>query len=351
MQRRTFLAAGAAVLGAPSVAFAAAKPAALPIIDSWVTENAFNGVIMLGRRGKADWSRAWGWADVEAKTPMTVETRFGIASISKWLTSITVLRLVEQGKLTLDDPITAHLKDFRSDTGAKVKLRNLLANNSGIPNGFTPALKAGQMDLKTPSAQAAKLWGSGDLTFEPGANFDYHLMNWVIVQAMVEAVTARPFHEAVKALTLDPLGMIHTSPQPTPAAVSYAKIDPPARKPDDVRTLLTLASGGYYSTAADLMTASAKVFDGSFLKPETRKALTTIEAPQSDYALGGRVAQAEVGGVKHAVAWETGRTIGYRSHLAYRLDTGATVVILNNSDLPQPVLGKLVYGLLGADAV
>ncbi len=322
-----------------------------PIIDAWVTENAFNGVVVLGRRGRPTWSRAWGFADVEAKTPMTVETRFGIASISKWLTAITVLRLVEQGKLTLDDPIAKHLKDFRADTGAKVKLRNLLANNSGVPNTFVPAIKAGQVDLKASAAQAAKQWGGGDLLFEPGTKFDYHSVNWIIIQAIVEAVTARPFAEVVKTLTLDPLGLRDTGPEPTPAAVSYAKIDPPTRKPEEVRTLLTLASGGYYSTAADLMTASAKVFDGGFLKPASRKALTTIEAPQSDYALGGRVAQADIGGVKHAVAWETGRTIGYRSHLGYRLDTGATVVILNNSDLPQPTLSKLVYALLGAEAV
>ncbi len=350
MNRRDVLTASAAVwLGGSAVANA--KPTASkadPVIDAWVAETKFNGVIVLGRRGKTTWKRAYGWADVEAKTPMTLDTRFGIASISKWLTSITVLRLVEQGKMTLDDPISTHLKAFRADTGGKVKLRNLLANNSGIPNGFVAALKADktQVDLKTSAEEAALKWAQGDLLFEPGANFDYHPTNWIVVEAMVEAVERRPFHEVVKALTLDPLGLKATGFTETPAAVSYATIDPPARKPNEVRTLLTLASGGYYSTAADLMKAGAAVFDGGFLKPETRKALTTIEAPQSDYALGGRVAQAEINGAKYAVGWETGRTIGYRSHLAYRLDTGDTVVILNNNDLQQSALSKLVYSLL-----
>lgn len=350
MNRRDVLAAGASAWLGTACAAGAAYDKAAPLVEAWAAENAFNGVVMVGRRGRTRWSRAFGWADVEAKVPLTVDTRFGVGSISKWFTAVTVLKLVEQGRLTLDDPITAHLKDYRPDTGAKVKLRHLLANNAGVPNGFVAALKAGltEADLKVSPAEAVKRWGMGDLLFEPGSGFDYHPTTWIIVEAIVEAVTNSPFQEVVKRLTLDPLGLKQTSFVEAPSAVSYATIAPPARKSDAMRTPLTLASGGYYSNARDLMTASAKVFDGGFLKPGTRKALTTIEAPQSDYALGGRVAQAEIGGAKYPVGWETGRTVGYRSHLAYRLDTGDTVVILNNNDLPQPTLSKLAYGLLAA---
>lgn len=352
MNRRDVLTASAAVwLG--GAAMAEANPAASkaePIIKAWVAENRFNGVIVLGRRGKTRWQRAFGWADVEARRPLTVDTRFGIASISKWFTAVTVLRLVEQGKVTLDDPLSAHLTSYRADTGGRVRLRNLLANNSGVPNGFVAALKADgtQVDLKTAAIDAALKWGQGDLLFEPGSQFDYHPTNWIIVEAVVEAIERRPFHEVVKTLTLDPLGLKATSFTEAPAAVSYASIEPPMRKSDDIRSLLTLASGGYYSNAADLLKASARVFDGDFLTPATRKALTTIEAPQSDYALGGRVAQADIDGARHAVAWETGRTIGYRSHLAYRLDTGDTVIVLNNNDLTQGAISKLVYALLSS---
>jgi D-alanyl-D-alanine carboxypeptidase len=103
---------------------------------------------MLGKAGKPTYARAFGMADIEAGKPATIDTVYAIASISKWLTATTVLKLVEAGKLSLDAPITTWLPDYRADTGAKVTLRRLLSNSSGVPNGFTPAAKL-QPDLLT----------------------------------------------------------------------------------------------------------------------------------------------------------------------------------------------------------
>jgi len=331
-------------------ALAAPKSPDNPIIDAWVTANAFNGVILLGKNGKQTWSRTWGLADVEARTPMTLNTRFGIASISKWLTAVTVLRLVEQNLLSLDDTILKRLPYYRADTGAKVKLRNLLANNSGIPNGFVQAMKAGKtVSLTASTDETVKLYGMADLQFEPGTQFDYSMTNWIIIQAMVEAVTRQRFVDVVEMFTLRPLGLSSVSLDESKAAPSYATLSPPVRKTEP-RGLLTAASGGYYGHAPDLLRAAHQIFDTPFLKPASRKALTTIEAPQSDYALGGRVNMVEIGGQKRAVGWETGRALGYRSHLAHRFDTRDTIVILNNSDLPQSVLSQLANELLQAGA-
>lgn len=347
MQRRTFLAAGAVLLSGAGQALAAPKAADNPIIDAWVKETGFNGVVLLGKGGKQTWSRAFGLADVEANKPLTVSSRFGIASISKWFTAVTVLRLVEQGLLELDDPIIKHLPRYRADTGAKVKLRNLLANNSGIPNGFGQALKADgtKVSMTASPAETVLKHGMGDPLFAPGADFDYSLTNWIIIQAIVEAVARRPFTEVVATNVLAPLELNNTGFDARGAVPSYSTLSPPVRRTEP-RTSLTAAAGGAYSNATDLLRAAHRIFDTPFLKPASRKALLTIEAPQSDYALGGRVNMVEIGGEKRAVAWETGRTMGYRSHLAHRLDTESTVVILNNNDLQQSALSKLAADLL-----
>jgi CubicO group peptidase (beta-lactamase class C family) len=353
--RRDLLLAGAGLALAPGVALAA-KPlgADNPVVDAFVREQGFNGVVMLGKAGRATYARAFGMADLEAARPATVETVYAVASISKWLTTVTVLKLVEAGQLSLDAPITTWLPDYRKDTGAKVTLRRLLSNSSGVPNGFTPALKADPSLLTTdlPTREAVQRFCQGDLAFEPGARFDYALMNWILVVAVIEAVTGRPYQEAMRAITLDPLGLKATDASAATAAspglaVGYASASPPTRRPNN-RLPYMAAAGGYFSTAADLLKAAHQVFDTSFLSPASQGALRTVEVASDNYALGGRIRTLWVDGKPYPAGWETGNTAGYRSVLGHRFDTRATVVILNNTSLSQKTLDLFADTLFGA---
>ncbi|MFZ5793831.1 MAG: serine hydrolase domain-containing protein [Sphingomonas sp.] len=124
--------------------------------------------------------------------------------------------------LYLDAPIARWLPYYRADTGARLTLRRLLSNSSGLPKMFLPAA-AIDPTLRTrdvPTAEAVKRFASGDLYFEPGAKFDYVLENWIIVDAVIEVVTGQPFHKAMHALTLDPLGLRNTG---AAAAMSRAR--------------------------------------------------------------------------------------------------------------------------------
>lgn len=114
--RREFL-AGATALGLTQTASAGVlsggpRDAA---IDAFVTSQHFQGVILIAKAGKQVFSRAIGLADIAAQRPATLDTPYAVASISKWLTSIAVLRLVDAGRLDLDAPITRYLPDYRAD--------------------------------------------------------------------------------------------------------------------------------------------------------------------------------------------------------------------------------------------
>lgn len=355
LHRRQLLWAGAGLALSPGAAMAVQPLGAdNPVVDAFVKEQAFNGVVMIGRAGRSTYARAFGFADIEAARPATIDTVYAIASISKWLTAVTVLKLVEAGKLSLDAPITTWLPDYRQDTGAKVTLRRLLSNSSGVPNGFTAAAKLDPNlpNVKMTTAEAVKRFCQGDLAFEPGARFDYAFTNFVIVLAIVEAVTGLPFQVAVRDLVLDPLGLSAidatdaTANGPNTAA-SYRTVSPLVRRPNPRQPYMA-ATGGYFSTAADLLKAAHGVFDTGFLLPSSRKALRTIEVPSDRYALGGRVRTLWVGGKPHAAGWETGNTAGYRSVLGHRFDTAASVVILNNTSLSQKALDLFADKLFGA---
>lgn len=350
--RREFL-AGAAALGLAEKAGAGVLSggAADSAVDAFLRTQLFQGVVLIGKAGKPIFSRTIGFADIEAKKPATLDTPYVIASISKWLTSIGLLRLAEAGKLDLDAPITRWLPDYRADTGAKVTLRRLMTNTSGVPNGFSTWTKANpDPDLFKKSfttTEAVKLWCSGDLAFEPGTKFDYALTNWVIITAIIEAVTGKPYAQAMAELVTGPLGLSRTTPiDPPDIAVSYRTLEPLVRQSND-RFPFFAASGGYASTAGDLLRAAHAVFDASFLPPARKKELLTVGWPDQDYALGGRVKTLFADGLPRVFAWETGRAAGYRSVLGHRFDDQTTVVLLNNTGLTQKAMDEFAYSLFG----
>ena len=330
MHRRQVLVSGAlSLLAGPALAAGLRNPARDGLVEAFVREQNFSGVILIGRDGIASYARAFGLADIEAVRKVAVDTPFSIGSISKWFTTLAVLRLVERGRLDLTAPITRWLPGYRQDTGGKVTLRHLLSNTSGVPNLISPAIKADPNLLPSlMKATAAEMVGrfcSGDLVFEPGTKFDYAMTNWILVVAIIEKVTGRPFDQVLDTLVFKPLGLAATgcgggADQPHRIAVGYRSVNPITRGAN-IRPAFLSASGNFYSTAGDLLRAANLVFDhGLLLKPATLALLTTVVVPDQDYTLGGRIDVMTLNGKPRLSAWETGSVSGSKSHLAHRLD-------------------------------
>lgn len=324
-------------------------------IDAIVAEFGFNGVVLSGQGGRATFRKAYGIADAEAGRAASVRDRYVIASISKWLTVAAVLQLVEQGVMRMDATVGDSLPSFRETAGGRVTLRQLLSNTSGIPNLYGPAVEADPA-LKSSTlgaAEAARTFCSGDLIFEPGERFDYAITNWILVMAMVEAATGRPFERVVDELVVTPLRLRDTAVAKSgfadmpDTAKAYSAISPPVRKMSP-RPLFLAAAGGFCSTADDLLHAASGVFDTPLLTPSSRADMLTITVPKQHYALGGRVAQLATPYGTRRAAWETGRTDGYRSVLAHVLDEKRTVVLLNNTDMSQQIMDRIALRLLDA---
>jgi len=125
--------AGLALAATPGIVTAAGVPGLEEAIATLATANGFNGIVQIGKAGTAIHTQMFGFADIEAKRAFRPHDIYGIASISKWLTALTVLRLVERGTLALDAPITRWLPHYRADTGARLSLRRLLSNSTACP--------------------------------------------------------------------------------------------------------------------------------------------------------------------------------------------------------------------------
>jgi len=323
------------------------------VAAAFAASHPFFGVVATASGGRIEGAAAFGKADIEAGSDATPATPYCIGSISKWLTSLTALRLSDAGKLDIDAPLSALLPGYRKDTGDQVRLTHLLSNTSGIPDGFGPRMKA-DATLWTQSfttQEAVAAFCSGDLAFAPGSKFEYLFTNWVLVKAIIEAATGEDFIAATRRVTLAPLGLNATAPifaydGPNAVAPAYASIDPPARKMKPYRPY-TLASGGYVSTVGDLVAAAHGVYGGGFLSPAALTRLSAVLAPEEHYALGGRVRDVTIGGKRVRFAWETGRVDGYRSVLAHDIEAGRSIVVLNNTDLSQKDMDLLALDIAG----
>jgi len=195
------------------------------VIDQALADHRLVGtVVRVSHRGTLRYHRAAGWADREARTPMTSETLFRLASVSKPIVSAAAMVLVAQGKLSLDDDIRRWLTDFapRLSNGEtpRITLRQLLSHTAGLSYRFLEADDQGPyalagvsdgMDSSTISLQENMRRLAGvPLLYAPGTSWNYSLAIDV-VGAVIEHVCQQPLPVAIATLVTAPLHMNDTA--------------------------------------------------------------------------------------------------------------------------------------------
>jgi CubicO group peptidase (beta-lactamase class C family) len=124
-----------------------------------VAADQFSGAVLIEKDGKPVFSEADGLADREHKTPNTLKTRFRIGSMNKMFTAVSILQLVQAGKLGLDDPIGKYLPEYpNKDVASKVQIHHLLTHTGGTGDIFGPDFDAHRLELRTLS-DYVKLYG------------------------------------------------------------------------------------------------------------------------------------------------------------------------------------------------
>ncbi len=162
------------------------------IARSFAISHAFSGDIVVAKGTRYVYAEAFGWRNREGRLRNRVSTKFQIGSISKWITVIAILKLVDEGKLALDAPITTYLKHYPIDIGGKISLADLLSNMSGLQDHLPtslindPAVAASTMS----AGQAVELYADGPLVSVPGTTFDYAHTNWVSYKRLWSASQA-----------------------------------------------------------------------------------------------------------------------------------------------------------------
>ncbi|MDB5438729.1 MAG: Beta-lactamase [Caulobacteraceae bacterium] len=324
------------------------------IITRFVAQTGFNGVVLLGRGDRVELVKTFGFADAGKRRPVTAGTRFEAGSISKWVASLVVLRLVDQKKLDLDAPISTYLPNYRADNGARLTLRLLMSHSSGVPNQVQAARDADPAirGVDMPIDQAVRRYASGDLAFAPGTAWDYSHSNWILVKAIVERASGKTYEQLVRSEVLQPAGLrdsgLYTGDSSkTPGmAVGYSALTPKPEVRTNPMPKFMAMVGGFYSTAPDMLKLMNKVYSGGLLSRSSLKAFTTVLMPDQHYALGGRYRLKTYAGRERTVSSQDGSNGAYRMFASRVLDDGVTVILLNNTSFDQEAMAGLVDQLL-----
>jgi CubicO group peptidase (beta-lactamase class C family) len=214
------------------------------------------------------WAKGYGVTDVRSKTPVTPETLFCAGGISKFVTAVGVLRLVQENKLDLDEDVNRLLIHWKIPanqftSGHPVTIRELLSHSAGVnrhrPSSFPPSEQLPdllELIKGGPSSFGVKPL---DVVLQPGGRFDYSSGGFLILQQLLIDVENQPFPEIMRRLVLDPAGMKHstydqpTDSKPEPARASGHSPSTTGRNLEaHVLAFPELAGSGLWTTASDL---------------------------------------------------------------------------------------------------
>jgi D-alanyl-D-alanine carboxypeptidase len=179
--------------------------------------------------GELIWSKGYGVADLEAKTSVTEDTRFRIASITKTFTATAILQLRDAGKLNLDDPISLHLPWFKLQyPGAQaITIRHVLTHTSGLPRD-APNPQWTESDFYDWD-KLVETTKEREPVMPPVTEFKYSNLAYSLLGGVIEAVSGQPWAKVIQSQILDPLEMketIVTAKGDEPGlAVGYKRFD------------------------------------------------------------------------------------------------------------------------------
>ncbi|WP_092808202.1 serine hydrolase domain-containing protein [Rhodococcus globerulus] len=344
---------------APTPAYAATLQ---PTIEKLMKDNVIPGaVVLISSPTQGDWTATFGTQVIGEDKPMSPNDYFRVGSNTKTMTSTVILQLVQEGKLSLDDPIGKYIDGVPN--GDTITIAQLSDMHSGLYSySFDPQFNA------TLDNDPQKAWTPEELLaiafshpvdFAPGEKFEYSNTNIVLLGLVIEKLTDMTAAQAFQERIYEPLGLTHTSlpaatdssiPDPHPQGYSFgtnvSTIDTFALpepelsaalagtlKPNnetDANPSWTWTAGGAISTVGDLATYVKALVGGGLLNDDMQKIrLDSIQPtdPSNPSAAGYGLGIARFG---PALIGHDGQIPGFMSFMAHDPNTDLTIVIATN---------------------
>jgi len=296
--------------------------------------------------GKLIFEKGFGFANVEDQKEITSTTGFNIGSISKTFTAWGIMKLVEDGKLDLDTPISKYLSRWDLPTSKynvdRVTIRAILNHTAGLSvHGYPGFSKASQL----PSLEESLNGKNGavrddekvELIYEPQTKFKYSGGGYTILQLIIEEVTGTSFSSYMESTIFGPLQMKNTSFALTPNIMKHSAT--PYNEEGDEMYMVRFtaqAAAGLQTTLEDLILfANANLKENPVLSAKSMSVITTPTAlANNDYALGYMVMDR----FGFRMTGHAGSNDGWQSGMMFALDSDAAIILLSNGSNGKKVL-------------
>lgn len=322
------------------------------LFDSNLISRNFNGGVIVAKGGNILYENYIGFSDPKTKKdPITDSTAFHLASTSKPFTGMAVLKLVQAGKLNLENDIRQY---FPNIPYAGITIRDLLSHRSGLPNYlyFMADKQKWPADKRPNNNDVLNFLTQYQpaLNYKPGTHFSYCNTNFVLLALILEKVTGTPYPEYMRNAIFQPLGMKHTFVY-TPADSGHVIF---SYKPSGAIWEQDIFDNTYgdkniYSTPRDLVKWDAALYNPGFID---QTLLDSAFEPQShetpsihNYGLAWRMLDLPNG---KKVIYHNGKWHGFTPAFARLLDEKAVIIILGNQ-YNNNIYGvaKLAYNVFG----
>jgi CubicO group peptidase (beta-lactamase class C family) len=298
-------------------------------------------------------ARAYGLADREAKRPATQVTIYEIASLTKQITASAIMRLVERGKLRLDDVIDRYVPEFPLGSN-RVTVRELLNHTSGVHN-YTddPGFPAHMAADASPAVVLG--WIAGHpFDFAPGTRSAYSNTGYTLLGLIIERVSGQSYAEFVERAFFAPLGLHHTSYCRTRStdpmvAKGYTTRDSQFVRAADLSMTIPFAAGAICATAGDYAAWERAFLDGRVVSAESARRMTTPETLRDGTVLSYGFGLG-IGQLGNRPAFEHGGGInGFSSAQVVLPRDSVVVVVFSNNEAyrPEPLTFDLARVVVG----
>ena len=311
------------------------------VFESYAHYNRFIGNVLISQNDKIIYKKSFGYADVENHKKNTKNSIFSIASVTKPLTAVGIMTLVDQGKLTLETPINTFFPNFIPDFSKDITIRHLLNHSSGMQanigriddegNGLMPGENEITLD------ELFEKFKDSKLKYEPGTGYEYNNFGYTILAYIIENVTKLSYADYMEQAVFKPANMKNT------AVNSYKVLNQRAfphsglgmnefkKLTNSIHSSWIIGAGNINSTTGDLYNFMEALENGIVLKPASVDKLYSYTQSRgvnnSEYGLGWRIENK--GGGK----WinHTGLLPGVTSIIGSLPQKNIKIIILSNA--------------------
>lgn len=306
--------------------------------------------IAILRDGEVEYARAFGFADLERQQPATTGTQYRCASVSKVITITAIGRLVQEGRLDLDAPVSSYVPAWPAEPS--ITARQLAGHLAGVAHYQAEDRIDRQRHYETVTASIDGFRGS-PRSGAPGEAYTYTTHGFTLLSALAEGASGRPFLELLSEEVFAPLGMESSGPDlradpPSTMSTLYGRRNGgPVPIPTPENPSYKWAGGGLISTPTDLVRLAQGYLDG-YLSPETVEEMWTTQrtndGEETGVGIAWRIGEDYQG---RRVIHHSGSMGGARSTIVIWPELGEAIAVMTNSVWPSDAMDN---GLLLMEA-